>query len=103
MKIKDANLINNITGTEKVPVSAGTGAPATVSLDQIKEYVTSDGVKVDALTSWEGYDEATMGEYALSAKLGYEFFSEFESINSLLDEVNGVTVEMINEINGEII
>lgn len=57
----------------------------------------------DVLTSWEGYDEATMGEYALSAKLGYEFFSEFESINSLLDEVNGVTVEMINEINGEII
>ena len=57
----------------------------------------------NTLTSWEGYDESTMGEYALSAKLGYEFFSEFESINSLLDEVNGVTVEIINEINGEII
>ena len=38
MKIKDANLINNITGSEKIPVSAGTNMPATVSLDQIKDY-----------------------------------------------------------------
>lgn len=45
MKIKDVNLINNVTGTEKVPVSAGTDAPATVSLDQIKEFiVTSDEI-----------------------------------------------------------
>ena len=45
MKIKDVNLINNVTGTEKIPVSAGTDAPATVSLDQIKEFVaTSDEV-----------------------------------------------------------
>lgn len=44
MKIKDANLINNITGSEKIPVSAGTDTPATVSLDQIKDYaqVTPD-------------------------------------------------------------
>lgn len=44
MKIKDANLINNITGSEKIPVSAGTNMPATVSLDQIKDYaqVTPD-------------------------------------------------------------
>lgn len=45
MKIKDANLINNITGTEKVPVSAGTGAPATVSLDQIKDFATNNLAK----------------------------------------------------------
>ena len=36
VKIKDAPLVEQVQGTEKIPVSDGSGQPKTVSIDQIK-------------------------------------------------------------------
>ena len=35
ISIKDAPLINNISGTEKIPVSDGSGKPSTITVNQI--------------------------------------------------------------------
>lgn len=68
----------------------------------IKRGGVSNGIS-NVLTSWEDYNESTMGGYALSASLGHELHNELNGLDSLLDEVNGASIEMINEINGEII
>ena len=61
------------------------------------------GGSVNVITSWEDYNPETMGNNALSAQLGYELHTELEGVDSLLDEINGENIRMINEINGEII
>ena len=65
--------------------------------------IKGGGGSVDVLLNWEDYDSETMQEYALSAKLGNELYGMFDGVDSLLDEVNGESIQMINEINGEII
>lgn len=65
--------------------------------------IKGGGGSVDVLLNWEDYDSETMQEYALSAKLGNELYSMFDGVDSLLDEINGESIQMINEINGEII
>lgn len=37
IKIKDVNLVTNVTGNEKIPVSNGSGKPAAVTINQILE------------------------------------------------------------------
>lgn len=39
ISIKDAPLINNISGTEKIPVSDGSGKPAAITVNQILDKV----------------------------------------------------------------
>lgn len=55
------------------------------------------------LESWESYVEGGMSGYGLSADLGYELHSQVDGLDSLLDEINGTPIAMIDSINGEII
>ena len=43
MKIKDAPLIENPKGTDKVPASDGSNQPRSLSLDKILSYISSHG------------------------------------------------------------
>ena len=50
ISIKDAPLINNISGTEKIPVSDGSGKPAAITVNQILDKVDlSDYVTTETL------------------------------------------------------
>lgn len=70
MKIKDAKLIKDITGAEKIPVSNGTDSPVTVKLEQIKNYINSAIVNGEGVNSaiLKGGDNISTGE--LSTALG---------------------------------
>lgn len=61
------------------------------------------GGVTDTLKGWEDFDASTMEDYVLSAKLGYELYSEIDGIDMLLDAISGESIRIINEINGEII
>lgn len=39
VKIKDAQLVEQVTGNEKIPVSDGSGLPGAVTTEQIKEFI----------------------------------------------------------------
>jgi len=41
--IKDAQLVEQVTGNEKIPVSDGSGQPRAVTTEQIKEYIGNGG------------------------------------------------------------
>lgn len=50
ISIKDAPLINNISGTEKIPVSDGSGKPTAITVNQILDKVDlSDYVTTETL------------------------------------------------------
>ena len=50
ISIKDAPLINNISGTEKIPVSDGSGKPAAITVNQILDKVDlSDYITTETL------------------------------------------------------
>lgn len=53
MKIKDAELLKQITGNEKIPVSNGSDAPATITVNQILEKKTKTSTNILEIT----YDE----------------------------------------------
>lgn len=61
------------------------------------------GGSTPLLTNWDDYDAETMAGYALGAGLGIELHTDLEGVGSLLDEISGVPIELINQINGEII
>lgn len=43
--IKDAQLVEQVTGSEKIPVSDGSGKPKTVTSEQLKEYIGKGYIK----------------------------------------------------------
>ena len=46
ISIKDAPLINNVSGTEKIPVSDGSGEPKAVTIDQITQKIPAAGTEL---------------------------------------------------------
>lgn len=46
VKIKDAQLIESVTGAERIPVSDGTGTPKSVTIETISNVILSDSVKI---------------------------------------------------------
>lgn len=46
------NILENIAGTEKIPVSSGQNTPQVVTTQELKEYI-QEGMPLDALTNME--------------------------------------------------
>ena len=42
IRIKDAQIVEQVTGKERIPVSDGSGLPKTVLTEQLKEYINSE-------------------------------------------------------------
>ncbi len=65
--------------------------------------VGSGGGAGPLLNQWQNYEEGQMENYGISAKLGYELHTQTDGVDSLLDEINGTTIQVLNTINGEVI
>ena len=80
VKIKDAPLVEQVAGTDKIPVSNGSGQPKTVSVEQIKNYAINGMASSEALSS-------TVSSHNASEKAHPHLV---EKINSIEDSIEGI-------------
>ena len=52
IRIKDAQLVEQVTGKEKIPVSDGSNLPKTVSVEQLKGYIETGKVTEQTVADW---------------------------------------------------
>lgn len=52
VKIKDAELVKEVTGEERIPVSDGSGQPKAMTTEQMKGFVGVDKVTEQTVTDW---------------------------------------------------
>lgn len=56
VKIKDAQLVEQVTGNEKIPVSDGSGSPKAVTTEQLKDYIGVNEGDSNVQSDWNETD-----------------------------------------------
>jgi hypothetical protein len=87
----------------KTPLTDGQSLTYDASLNAFTNKTITGGNSGPLLRDWNYFQEETMEDYGLSAKLGYELHSQVNGLDSLIDEISGETITTIDMINGEII
>ena len=95
ISIKDAPLINNISGTEKIPVSDGSGKPAAITVNQILDKVDlSDYVTTETL------NQAVQAVNSNINNVNQNINSTLQNVNQKADKANTTATNALNLAEG---
>ena len=95
ISIKDAPLINNVSGAEKIPVSDGSGKPAAITVNQILDKVDlSDYVTTETL------NQAVQAVNSNINNVNQNINSTLQNVNQKADKANTTATNALNLAEG---
>ena len=95
ISIKDAPLINNVSGAEKIPVSDGSGKPAAITVNQILDKVDlSDYITTETL------NQAVQAVNSNINNVNQNINSTLQNVNEKADKANTTATNALNLAEG---